>query len=459
MPNEPEIVFKRKITQNLLKWKNEIKGEKSLLIEGAGRIGKSVIAEQFAKENYKSYILIDFNVAPGSIKDLFHKYLNDLNTFFMFLSALTGVTLYERESLIVFDEIQKFPKAREAIKYLVQDGRYDYIETGSLISIKDNVKDITLPSEERKIRMYPLDFEEFLWALGEENLANYIRLCYERKEPLERNLHEKAMLLFQQYILVGGMPKPLCKFILDGKKFERCDDEKRDILATYRDDIAKIDGKYRAKVETIFDAIPGFLSSHEKRVKLDSADSGGRYPSYSETFFWLQDSMICNECFACNDPSVGLSLNESRSALKCYMGDTGLLVSHTFQKSELTSEKVYERILLGKLSFNKGMLYENVIAQMLTSKGYKLYFYNHYDAKSNKSDIEIDFLLSNGSKTDPRIIPIEVKSSKNYATTSLNLFSQKFSTRIDVKIIIHPKPYRVREDGVICIPAYMSFLL
>ncbi len=459
MSSRPEIVFKRKITQSLLSWKKEANGEKALLIEGARRIGKSVVVEEFAKANYKSYILIDFNIASKSIKDNFEKNLNDLDTFFMLLSSTTGVTLYERNSLIIFDEIQKFPKAREAIKYLVQDGRYDYIETGSLISIKENVNGITIPSEERKIKMYPLDFEEFLWALGEKNLADYIRFCYERKEGLERGLHEKAMLLFQQYILVGGMPKPLCKFILDGKQFEHCDDEKRDILALYRDDIAKIDGKYRAKVKTIFDAVPGFLSSHEKRVKLNSVDDGGRYPSYSESFFWLQDSMICNMCFNCNDPNIGLSSNENRALLKCYMGDTGLLVSHAFQKNELTSEKIYEQILYGKLGINKGMLYENVVCQALIANGHKPYFYVHLDESKKRNDIEIDFLLSNGSKTNLKITPVEVKSSKNYTTTTLNLFQEKFSKRIDERIIIHPKPFRIREDGVVCLPAYMSFLL
>lgn len=459
MSAKAEIIFKRKITDYLIRWKNETKGEKALLVEGARRIGKSVVVEEFAKANYKSYILIDFNIVSDAIKENFHKHLNDLDTFFMILSALTGVTLYKRNSLIIFDEIQKFPKAREAIKYLVQDGRYDYIETGSLISIKENVNNITIPSEERKIRMFPLDFEEFLWSLGEKNLVDYIRLQYEHREPLERSLHEKANLLFQQYILVGGMPKPLCRFILDNKQFERCDDEKRDILATYRDDIAKIDKKYRAKVETIFDAIPGFLSSHEKRVKLDSINDGGRYPSYSETFFWLQDSMICNESFNCNDPNIGLSLNENRASLKCYMGDTGLLISHTFQKNELTSKKIYEQILSGKMNFNKGMFYENIIAQTLVSKGYKLYFYTHYDNISKKNDIKIDFLLSNGSKTDLKIVPVEVKSSKNYSTTSLNLFSKKFANRIGEKLIIHPKPFRIRDDGVVCLPAYMSFLL
>jgi uncharacterized protein len=272
-------------------------------------------------------------------------------------------------------------------------------------------------------------------------------------------MNSLPMTLQSSCSLVGGMPKPLCIFILDGKRFERCDSEKRDILSTYSDDIAKIDANYRSKVETIFDAIPGFLSSHEKRVRLDPTTEGARYPLYSTTFFWLSDSMICNECFACNDPSIGLSLKENRSSIKCYMGDTGLLVSHAFQKSELKSEKIYEHILLGKLTINKGMLYENAIAQMLTANGHKFYFYSHYDERSKKSDIEIDFLVPNQSKTNPKINAIEVRSSKNYTTTSLNLFAVKFGSRLGESIIIHPKQFRISDDGVICIPAYMAFML
>ena len=459
MARGAEIIFKRKITEKLLEWKEKTKGEKALLIEGARRIGKSVAVEEFAKKNYRSYILIDFNTASDAVKQNFERNLSDLDTFFMILSASYGTTLYKRESLIIFDEVQKFPRAREAIKYLVQDGRYDYIETGSLISIKANVKDITIPSEERKLTMYPLDFEEFLWALGEESFENYIRTCYEKHQPLDRYLHQKAMLLFQQYMLVGGMPKPLAQFLLDSKQFEGCDQEKRDILSNYRDDIAKIDTSYRAKVTSIFDAIPGALSSHEKRIRLNSGDIDNRYPLYSDTFFWLSDSMICNECFRCNDPNVGLSLNENRSFLKCYMGDTGLLVSHAFTKRELVEEKVYDAILSGDLGLNKGMLYENVIAQMLVAKGYPLYFYTHYNDEKRRNDIEIDFLLSNGSKMNPKITPVEVKSSKNYRTDSLGAFCEKFASRIERKIIIHPKDYLQREDGVLCIPPYMTYLL
>ena len=456
---EPEIVFKRKITETLLKWKNESKGEKALLIEGARRIGKSTAVEQFAKINYRSYILVDFNKASDTVFDAFNKYLNDLDTFFMVLSAVYGKTLYPRESLIIFDEVQAFPKARESIKYLVADGRYDFVETGSLISIRQNVKGITIPSEERKIKMYPMDFEEFAWALGENVLLSYIKDCYEKRVPLERGLHDKAMMLFKQYMLVGGMPKAVCKYLLASRQFSDCDAEKRDILTNYRDDIGKIDAVYKAKVLSIFDQIPSFLSMHEKRVRLRSVESDTNYPEYEETFFWLADSMICNECFACNDPNVGLSLNEERAAVKCYMGDTGLLVSHAFDENELISEEVYASILAGRLSVNQGMLYENAIAQMLVASGHKLFFYVHYNETLKRNDIEIDFLLSNKSKTKPKLFPVEVKSSKNYTSVSLVEFIKKYKSRIGVGYILHPKNLYIRPDGIIALPCYMAFLL
>ncbi len=377
----------------------------------------------------------------------------------MVLSAITNKKLYYRESLIIFDEIQKFPKAREAIKYLVKDGRYDFIETGSLISIKQNVKDITIPSEERKIKMYPLDFEEFARALKEDELLQYIKNCYKQNKPLEDDMHKRAMFLFAQYMLVGGMPMPVASFILSHKQFYLCDKEKRDILSNYRDDIGKIDAPYKGKVLSIYDGIPGFLSSHEKRVKLNSINGPSKYLNYSETFFYLADSMICNECFACNDPNVGLPLNEDRTLIKCYLSDTGLLLSYAFDENELDIENIYEKILHGNLSINKGMLYENAIAQALTANGYKLYFYTHYDKAKKRNDIEVDFLLSNNSKVNPKIIPIEVKSSKNYTTTSLDKFAKKFSDRIDKKYIIHPKNFIIQEDGIICLPPYMAFLL
>ncbi len=385
------MIFKRKIYNQLLDWKNKSKGSKAILIEGARRIGKSTIAEEFGKNNYKSYIIIDFSKASHSIKEGFNNFLDDLDSLFMMISLEYGVTLYNRDTLLIFDEVQSFPRAREAIKHLVKDGRYDYIETGSLISIKENTKNILIPSEEKSIRMYPMDFEEFAWALGEERIIEYIKDCFNNKKPLLEPLHKKAMFLFKQYLLVGGMPKVVKTFLKDNKQFENCDEEKREILNTYRNDIMKIDQNYKAKVLSIYDRIPGFLSSHEKRVKINSIDSSNRAISYEETFFWLADSMICNECFSSNDPNVGLSLNEDRTYIKCYMNDTGLLFSHAFDEYPDMAKNIYASILQDKLSVNKGMLYENLIAQMLVASGHKLYFYNHYNDEKHRNDIEIDF--------------------------------------------------------------------
>ncbi len=453
------MLFKRKIDSTFVEWKNETKGTKALLVEGARRIGKSTAVEKFAKTNYKSYILIDFGSAKKAVKQIFFDFLDDLNTFFMILSTEYGVKLYERDSLIIFDEVQLFPRAREAIKYLVKDGRYDYIETGSLISIKENTKNILIPSEERSVCMHPMDFEEFASALGEEELIEYIRNCFDKKVPLYESLHKKAKLLLEEYILVGGMPKALSAFLEQKKQFYECDREKRDILRTYRNDIQKLDVNYKSKVLSIFDQIPGFLSTHEKRVKISSINQGDKALNYEETFFWLADSMICNECFLCNDPNVGLSLNEKRSFIKCYMGDTGLLVSHTFDENVKNDLGVYNAILNDKLSINKGMLFENVVAQMLVANGNKLYFYTHYSEEKHKNDIEIDFLLSSGSKVQNKIIPIEVKSTKRYKTESLEKFIAKFKDRIDTSYIIHPKNLFIKENGIICIPAYMTFCL
>lgn len=452
------MIFKRKAYGKLLEWKNECHGTKAILIEGARRIGKSTIAEEFAKNEYENYLIIDFAQANKSIRSYFNDYLDDMDTFFMLLQSATGKKLPKRKSVVIFDEIQKFPRAREALKYLVADGRYDYIATGSLISIKENVKDIVIPSEERHIKMYPLDFEEFCSALGEEQITGYIRLCFEKREPLERGLHNKAMLLFKQYMLTGGMPKVLSEFLDSDRDFSRVDSEKRDILELYRGDIMKIRSAYRSKVLTIFDSIPGMLSSHEKRVIFSDIVNGTGFGRYEDSFFWLSDSMISNECFLCNDPNVGLSLNENRTYLKCYMADTGLLVSHAFDENEIMENSLYEQILQGKLSINEGMLYENIIAQMLTANGHKLFFYTHYNPEKHRNDMEIDFILSNGSKTKYRIFPVEVKSSARYTTASLLRFKEKFKSRIGECYIIHPRNLVVK-DGIVCIPAYMTFCL
>ncbi len=451
--------FERKIYAKLRRWKEEAQGTKALLIEGARRIGKSTIAEAFAQSEYESYLLIDFSVASQEVKGYFQRYVNDLDTLFMLLFASYGKRLTPRRSLVIFDEVEFCPKAREAIKTLVKDGRYDYLETGSLISIHENVEGILIPSEERSIKMHPLDFEEFLWASGEKPLSELIKACYARKEALPKELHEKAMLLWRQYVLVGGMPMSVAAFLGNGKSFAKADAEKRDVLALYRADIMKIKSANRAKVLALFDQIPGFLSQHDRQVSLSEIKKGGRYENYEEAFFWLEDSAIANECYLCRDPNVGLSLNEDRSSLKCYLCDTGLLVSHAFDENDDEGKRVYDELILGDLSVNEGMFYENAIAQTLVSNGYKLYFYSHYSIEKHRNDIEVDFLISSGGKAKSGIIPIEVKSGKTYATKSLDRFVEKFKDRVDEVLVIHPRNLTRKENGTLCIPSYMAFCL
>ena len=449
------MIFERKVYSKLLAWKNECNGSKSLLVEGARRIGKSTIVLEFAKKEYEKYLLIDFSIVSEEVKEYFVKYVNDLDYLFMLLFSEFKVNnLPKRKSLIIFDEVQLFPKAREAIKHLVKDGRYDYIETGSLISIKENVEDILIPSEERQLRMFPLDFEEFLWAMNEYELANLIKKSFVEKKELPSSLHEKAMLLFKEYILVGGMPQSLSIYIDNNKDFEKADKEKRDILSLYRNDIMKIKSSNRAKVLAIFDQIPGLLSQHEKRVVFKNIVPGSYAEQYEDTFFWLDNSFIANNCFLCNDPNIGLSINENRSYVKCYLGDTGLLTSHAFDENELMEEEIYRGILKGNLSLNNGMLYENAIAQCLVANDHRLFFYTHYNEEKHRNDIEIDFLLSNESKTNHRVFPIEVKSSKNYTTTSLGRFKEIFGKKIAMQYIIHPKNLMI-EGEIIKIPPYM----
>ena len=446
----------RKIYKELQEWKKTTDGKRALLIEGARRVGKTTIASEFGEREYRSHIMVDFNKVSKEIRDNFDN-LNNLDLLFQSLSIEYGTRLYPRESLIIFDEIQKYPRAREAIKYLVEDGRFDYIETGSLISIKENVEKITIPSEERKLRMYPLDFEEFAAYLGEELLVEKIRQCYEKKEGLEQSLHKLAMMLFKEYMLVGGMPQAVLAYKENGRDFAAADIEKRDILNLYRDDIRKASKKYNSKVSAIFENIPAYLSTHEKKIVLSEFDSNGTFDRYDEPLFWLGDSMICNLCYKCNDPNVGLSLNRNDSAVKCYMGDTGLLFSMAFNENEIIERELYKTILNDKLSLNKGMLYENAIAQSIVAKGKSLYFYTRYSEKKHRNDIEVDFLLSNESKTKHKVSPIEVKSAKNYSTTSLGRFKDLFGKRIDTGYIVHPKNLTA-EEGLIRIPPYMFAL-
>lgn len=449
--------IKRKIYDKILEWKKSCNGTKALLIEGARRIGKSTVVEEIGKNEYKSYVNIDFNKASKKILESFDDMTN-LDIFFQTISLEYNVRLYPRRSLIIFDEIQKFPKAREAIKYLVADGRYDFIETGSLISIRENVEKITLPSEERKIKMYPVDFEEFMVYMKEEILLEYIEECYKKRQPLEQKMHRKAMHLFKEYMLVGGMPQAIVAFAKNGRDFSAADVEKRDILELYRDDIKKAAKRYNSRVSALFENIPAYLSTHEKKVVLNKIEAEARFDRYDEPLFWLDDSMICNLCYKCNDPNVGFALNKNESAVKCYMGDTGLLVSLAFSENEIIDEQLYKQIMNDRLSLNEGMLYENVISQMIASKGRKLYFYTRYNEEKHRNDIEIDFLLSNESKTNFRVFPIEVKSSQNYTATSLGRFREMFGKKIALQYIIHPKNLAAEGD-VIKIPPYMFWVV
>lgn len=449
--------MRRKVYEKLLMWKKQ-NGESALLIQGARRVGKSYIVEEFARKEYKSYILIDFNKANQQVKDLFLYDIDSPDTFFMKMTALYGEKLYERESLIVFDEVQLFPKARSAIKYLVEDGRYDYIETGSLISIRENVKDILIPSEEDSITMHPLDFEEFLWAVGNEAMVDLIRECYEKRKPLGQALHRKAMDYFRQYMIVGGMPQAVAAFVKN-HDFDEVDRVKRRILKLYREDIRKHAKGYEMKVEAIYDELPSQLKNQNRHFKLSSLKQGARFDEYKDAMFWLSDAMIVNNCYNSTEPNIGLALNRDRTLLKCYMGDTGLLVSHSFDENGIVSEEVYKKLLLDKLEVNMGMVMENVIAQMLVANNHRLFFYANASREDKDSRMEIDFLIAK-SKISNRhnISPIEVKSGKNYTLSSLQKFKEKYKEQTDVPYVLHTGDLK-EEEGTVFLPLYMTMFL
>ena len=432
-----DIIMKRKIYQQLLDWKEKRNGEVALLVEGARRIGKSYIVEEFAKNEYESYILIDFNKAPQMVRDWFDLYLEDLDTLFLYLSQHYKVRLHERKSLIILDEIQLCPRARAAIKFLVADRRYDYIETGSLVSIKKNTQGIVLPSEERSIQMYPMDFEEFLWATGNNML--------------------QAMDAFRLYMIVGGMPQAVKKYV-ETKDFDAVDAAKRDVLTIYRNDIFNYAGEIADKVVSIFDQIPPQLSKHEKKFRLSALKPGAKYRDWDDAFFWLKDARVVNICYNSTEPNIGLKMNEDRTTLKCYMNDTGLLISHAFDEKGIVSSEIYQKLLFGKLEVNEGMLIENIVAQMLAASGNKLFFYSKSSEEAEER-MEIDFLLQKDKVTSRHNIRlIEVKSGKNYTLSSLTKCIKKFGEYMTTPTVLHAADYKV-EDGVTYLPLYMTPLL
>jgi predicted AAA+ superfamily ATPase len=446
-------MLKRKIYEELLSWKKKSCGQTALLIEGARRVGKSFIAELFAKQEYKSCIIIDFGNAPQGILDLFINESADLDLFFAKLSAFYSIVLYRRESLIVFDEVQQFPRARQLIKYLVADGRYDYLETGSLIRLKKNTENIIIPSEEEHIELFPMDFEEFLWALGDEATVPLIRKCFETKKPLGQALHRKVMNDFRQYVLVGGMPQSVLAYI-DGKNFAASDEVKRRILRLYRDDVSKFAAGYEEKVYAVFDGIPAQLSRKEKKYKLSSLNKNARFRSYEDSFIWLNEAMVVNACFNATDPNVGLALSADYTTQKCYMADTGLLVTHTFMDRSFTDNELYKAVLFDKLDVNEGMIMENIVAQMLRHNGHKLYFYSRSDNEKRENHMEIDFLIAENKK----IAPIEVKSANYRSHSSLDKFRKRFSDKIGESYILYSKDV-MQKDGIWHLPLYMTMFL
>ena len=444
------MLFKRKLYDDMLRWKNVDKGATALLIEGARRVGKSTLVKDFAQNEYESYIMLDFSKVSKEIKALFED-ISDLNYFFLRLQVLCNVQLKERKSVIVFDEVQLLPLARQAIKHLVADGRYDYIETGSLISIKRHVEHIVIPSEERRIRLYPLDYEEFRWALGDTATIPLLKIAYSDRKQLGDVVNRKLMRDFRLYMLVGGMPQAVSRFI-ESNDMVAVDRVKRDIIQLYEDDFRKIDPSGR--ISMLFDAIPGELGKNTSRYQVSGVIGRGTSDEVVARFMAeLEASMTVNMVYHANDPGAGMSLNKDIARYKMYLADTGLFVTLAFKDKDFTENIIYRKLLSDKLDANLGHVYENIVAQMLKAAGHELYYYT-FPTESGKHNYEIDFLISDKDK----ISPIEVKSSGYKTHTSLDVFCRKFSKKIRNKYLIYTKDL-YKDRDVLYLPAYMTMLL
>lgn len=438
-------MFRRKIYDKLLEWKTESDGRTALLIEGARRVGKSTVVEEFAKNEYESYILIDFSRASKAVKELFED-ISDLDYLFLQLQLQYKVDLHERRSLIIFDEVQQCPLARQAIKALVADHRYDYVETGSLISIKRNVKDILIPSEERKISMYPMDYEEFLCAVGDLTTIPLLKKVFDSGKPVGVQIHRKLMRDFLLYMLVGGMPQAVNEYI-ETNNFRKVDQIKRDILNLYEDDFKKIDPT--GKLSSLFDAIPAQLNKNASRYQVSSVLNGERAENILESIAELKDSKTVLVSYHADDPNAGMSNNKELGKFKLFLSDTGLFTTLMFKDRDFTENIIYEKLLNDKLSANLGYLYENAVAQILTANGNAL-FYHTFMNESTRRNYEIDFILARKNK----VCPIEVKSSGYKTHASLDAFSRKFSDRILDKYLIYTKDFAKDED-IFCLPIYL----
>ena len=438
-------VFARKIYREILEWKENRSDKYALLVKGARRVGKSTIVEEFAKKEFKSYIMIDFAHVSKDIKDLFED-TYDLDFFFLQLQQLSGTKLYEKESVIIFDEVQLHPKARQAIKYLVADGRYKYIETGSLLSIKKNTKDILIPSEEHKISMYPMDFEEFLWAIGDEVSIETIRTLLVKKRPAGNAIHRNLMRIFRLYMLIGGMPQAVETY-LEKNNLQAVDEIKREIVDLYEEDFTKIDASGLAG--DIYDAIPANLSSNASRYILSNAREGTRSERVRDLLPDILSSYTVNIAYHANNPAVGMALEKDVGKYKLFTSDVGLFVTLAFRDKNYVENIIYNKLLSDKLEANLGYVYENAVAQMLVAKGNNLFYYTMGNNSSNHL-YEIDFLISTGNK----ICPIEVKSGNYRCHKSLDQFCEKFRSRIGNKYLVHTKDYKW-ENGINYIPVYM----
>jgi predicted AAA+ superfamily ATPase len=447
------MFFKRKIYDKIKEWKDLSNGSSALLIEGARRIGKSTVAEEFAKREYDDYLILDFARESSDVKDNFIENIGNPDAFFRNLFLLKGKVLNGANCVIIFDEVQLFPQARQAIKYLVADGRYDYIETGSLISIKKNMKDILIPSEEYRIKMYPMDFEEFLWANGDQITMPVIMDAYTNRKPLGDNIHRKIMKTFRTYMAVGGMPQAVEAFV-GGKNYAQIDFIKRTILDLYEEDLEKYDSDNREKASVVYKTIPEQLESKNSHFRFSKIDKNARYQNYVDAVSFIAESMIGNECINVTNPEVSLGLYADRSNFKLYMGDTGLLVTQIMRNREETDEDLYKALIFDRLGINQGMIMENMVAQMLRASGHMLYFHEfgyRGEGTTQEQKYEIDFLTVKTRK----ICPIEVKSSGYRVHKSFDCLTQKYPIKIQDKYIIYTKDLKF-EDGICYIPIYMT---
>lgn len=443
------MIFKRKLYNDMLQWKHESDGQTALLIKGARRVGKSTLARTFAEKEYKSYIAIDFTSCRQEVRDLFED-ISNLDYLFMRLQMIFGVELYDRNSVIIFDEVQNCPKARQAIKYLVEDGRYDYIETGSLISIRQNVKGILIPSEEHDLSLYPMDYEEFNWAIGNKVAIPLLHKLFESCKGLGDAGNRNEMKQFRLYMLIGGMPQ-VVKAYLETNNMEKVDMMKRSIIKLYEQDFIKIDPS--GNTSKMFMAISSQLANNYARYQVYSATDGVRLDRLREQIYDMQDSMVVNIAYHANDPNVGMALLRSSDRFKMYLCDTGLFITLAFWDKKFTENIIYEKLLSDKLSADLGYVYENVVAQMLKANGHELYYYTWPSETSNHL-YEVDFLLSTGTKIDP----IEVKSSGYKTHKSLDLFCEKFSSRVNKRYLVYTKDLR-KEESITYLPVYMTLFL